>query len=131
MVNSPDAAALDGAVLVQTRRDKEDRRPEIVARNRCCLVVDVFAERQWDAEVLQLRAGKMVQVRTRDVPFRTQIRIPCVEDTVEQNAVGRLRQDVRHFSDCRSALIRCRGVDGRHLTWLLGASNKLHMQYEF
>ena len=54
---------------------------------------------------------EMVQVRTRDVPFRTQIRIPCVEDTVEQNAVGRLRQDVRHFSDCRSA--RCDvGVDG-------------------
>ena len=23
------------------------------------------------------------------------------------------------------------GVDGPHLTWLLGVSNKLHMQYKF
>ena len=121
MASSPNAAALDGAVLVQTRRDK----------NRCCLLVDALAETQWDAEVLQLRAGNGTGPDERRAIQDENPHSLRGGHGGTQNAVGRLRQDVRHFTDCRSARYDVGGVDRPHLTWLLGASNKLHMQYEF
>ena len=66
----PNAAAVGGAILTQARRDKEARYSELVAAERCRLVVVTLETGgRWSAEALSF-IEEMAQARARNAPFR-------------------------------------------------------------
>ena len=104
----PNAAAVNGAILTQARRDKEARYSELVAAKRSRLVVDALETGgRWKA---QFHCGNGPGPGERRTVPAAQIRILGVEEAVDQNVAGLLRQVVRLFLGCRSAR---RDVGGR------------------
>ena len=84
----PNAAAVDGAVLTQARRDK-DRYSELVAAQRCRLVVVALETGGW-------WSGEASFIEERSRPGRETHRSACadphilgVEEAVDQNVFGR------------------------------------------
>ena len=94
--------------MTQARRDKE-ANSELVAAERCLVVVTLETEGQWSAEAFSF-SEEMAQLGERRTVPAAQIRSVGMEDAVDQNVVGLLRQVVRLFLGCRSAR---RDVGGR------------------
>ena len=63
------AAAVDGAVLTQARRDREGRYSEFVAAEQCCLVVVALETGGWWSAEASASVEEMAQARARDTPF--------------------------------------------------------------
>ena len=73
------------------------------------MVVVLETGGRWSAEALSF-IEEMAQARARDAPFPLRRSALGMEETVDQNVLGLLRQVVRLFLGCRSAR---RNVGGR------------------
>ena len=98
--------------MLLAQRDKEARYSELVAAERCRLVVVALETGGWwSAEALSF-IEEMAQARARDAPFGC---ILGVEEAVDQNVVLATGRSPLPWLQVRTT--RCRGSMERHLTW--------------